>query len=62
MGILLITHDLGVVASIADHVAVMHDGALVEQGDVLQVFEDPQAEYTRSLLEATPRLVIGESA
>src|SRR5699024_291334 len=36
MGILLITHDLGVVASIADHVAVMHDGALVEQGDVLQ--------------------------
>ncbi|GAA1488184.1 ATP-binding cassette domain-containing protein [Brachybacterium sacelli] len=62
MGILLITHDLGVVASVADHVAVMHGGLLAEQGDVLQVFEDPQAEYTRSLLAATPRLEIGEPA
>ena len=62
MGILLITHDLGVVASVADRVAVMHAGALVEQGDVLQVFEEPRAEYTRGLLAATPRLEIGTPA
>ena len=62
MGILLITHDLGVVASVADHVAVMHDGLLVEQGETLQVFEQPGHEYTRQLLDATPHLEIGESA
>ncbi|MGP9539095.1 ATP-binding cassette domain-containing protein [Brachybacterium sp. AOP43-C2-M15] len=62
MGILLITHDLGVVASVADRVAVMHEGVLVEQGEALQVFEEPSAEYTRHLLAATPRLEIGEPA
>ena len=62
MGILLITHDLGVVASVADHVAVMRDGVLVEQGEALQVFEQPGHEYTRQLLDATPRLEIGENA
>ena len=62
MGILLITHDLGVVASVADRVAVMHAGALVEQGDVLQVFEELRAEYTRNLLAATPRLEMGTPA
>lgn len=62
MGILLITHDLGVVASVADRVAVLHDGVLVEQGEVLQVFEEPRADYTRGLLAATPRLEIGAPA
>lgn len=56
MGILLITHDLGVVASLADRVAVMRSGELVEEGDVLQVFEGPRHEYTRTLLRVTPTL------
>ena len=62
MGILLITHDLGVVASVADRVAVLRDGVLVEQGHALQMFERPRHEYTRSLLAATPRLEIGATA
>jgi peptide/nickel transport system ATP-binding protein len=48
--ILLITHDMGVVADIADRVVVMHDGQVVEQGSVTAIFTDPQEEYTRQLL------------
>jgi len=56
MSILFITHDLGVIAEIADEVAVMFQGHLVELGDVLSVFENPQHPYTRSLLACRPSL------
>ncbi len=54
--ILLITHDMGVVADLADWIVVMKDGDIVEQGDVRQVLSDPQQAYTRELLAAVPRL------
>jgi oligopeptide/dipeptide ABC transporter ATP-binding protein len=54
--IVLITHDLGVVAGLADRVLVMHGGELKEQGAVRDVFYRPQHEYTRMLLAAVPRL------
>ena len=54
--IVLITHDLGVVAGLADRVLVMHGGERKEQGDVRDVFYRPQHEYTRMLLKAVPRL------
>jgi peptide/nickel transport system ATP-binding protein len=54
--IVLITHDLGVVAGLADRVLVMHGGELKEQGAVRDVFYRPQHEYTRMLLSAVPRL------
>jgi peptide/nickel transport system ATP-binding protein len=57
MSILFITHDLGVIAEIADHVAVMFQGHVVEQGDVEQIFGNPQHPYTRSLLACRPNLV-----
>jgi len=50
MAILLITHDMGVVADLADRVVVMYDGQVVEQGDVTTVFSAPREEYTRRLL------------
>jgi peptide/nickel transport system ATP-binding protein len=56
MSMIFITHDLGVVAEIADHVAVMYAGKLVEVGDVVSVFENPQHPYTRGLLACRPRL------
>ncbi|HRJ40608.1 MAG: ABC transporter ATP-binding protein [Caldilineaceae bacterium] len=58
MGILLITHDLGVVAEIADDVAVMYLGRVVERGDVDTIFHDPQHPYTRALLHSIPKLDI----
>ncbi|MFZ2625014.1 MAG: ABC transporter ATP-binding protein [Propionibacterium sp.] len=54
--ILLITHNLGVVAEVADRVLVMRGGRLVEQAGVDQLFAAPAAEYTRELLAAVPRL------
>jgi peptide/nickel transport system ATP-binding protein len=54
--IVLITHDLGVVAGLADRVLVMHGGELKEQGSVRDVFYRPQHAYTRALLAAVPRL------
>ncbi len=55
-GVLFITHDFGVVAEIADHVAVMRHGVLVEIGTAAQVLNAPQHEYTRSLIAAVPAL------
>ena len=54
--ILLITHDLGVVAEIADRVAVMYAGRIVELGSVFVLFEHPRHPYTRGLLNAIPHL------
>jgi len=54
--ILMITHDMGVVAEMADRVAIMQNGRIVEQGDALDVFERPAEVYTRQLLAAVPRL------
>jgi peptide/nickel transport system ATP-binding protein len=54
---LFITHNIGVVEYIADWVAVMHAGRIVEQGDSSAVLTRPQHEYTRTLLKAVPRLL-----
>lgn len=54
--IIFITHDLGVIAEIADRVLVMYKGKIVEQGDVLQIFENPQHPYTKGLLACRPPL------
>ena len=56
MSMLFISHDLGVVAEIADEVAVMFRGEIVEHGSVLQIFENPQHPYTKGLLACRPRL------
>ncbi len=56
MGILFITHDLGVVAEIADNVAVMYLGNVVEYSDVYTIFNDPQHPYTQSLLRSIPKV------
>jgi ABC-type multidrug transport system fused ATPase/permease subunit len=50
---LLITHDLGLVGQVADYIAVMHQGTIVDQGTMQQVFGDPQHTHTRELLAAT---------
>ncbi|WP_310821245.1 ABC transporter ATP-binding protein [Stratiformator vulcanicus] len=56
MAVLFITHDLGVIAEIADHVAVMFRGKIVETGSVEQIFSSPQHPYTKGLLACRPRL------
>ena len=56
MAILFITHDLGVIAEIADEVLVMFQGAMVEYGKVLDIFAAPQHPYTKGLLACRPRL------
>ena len=55
MSILLITHDLGVVAEMADFVAVMYSGRIVEQAKVSDIFQYPQHPYTKALLNSIPR-------
>ncbi|MDS0298289.1 ABC transporter ATP-binding protein [Halogeometricum sp. S1BR25-6] len=54
MGILFITHDLGVVAEIADRVVVMYAGKVMERGDVYEIFETPSHPYTRALIDCLP--------
>jgi len=54
MGLLLITHDLGVVAEIADRVVVMNAGRIVESGNAAEVYRNPQHPYTRKLIDAAP--------
>lgn len=56
MAVLFITHDMGVVAEIADEIAVMRFGKVVERGDVHQIFEKPEHPYTQRLLEAVREL------
>ena len=55
MALLFITHDLGIVRRIADHVAVMQRGKIVEAGPVAEIFQTPQHPYTRMLLAAEPK-------
>ncbi|WP_051393383.1 ABC transporter ATP-binding protein [Glycomyces arizonensis] len=55
-GLILITHDLAVVSEVTDHIVVMREGDLVEQGSAERIFTDPQEEYTRMLLDAVPRI------
>ncbi len=54
LAVLLVTHDLGVMSAIADEVAVMRGGLIVESGSRTQIFQDPQHPYTRELLAAMP--------
>jgi oligopeptide transport system ATP-binding protein len=56
MGLILITHDLGVVADVADRIAVMYAGRIVEQADVYDLYARPGHPYTKGLLDSIPRL------
>ena len=56
LGVLFITHDLGVVAQLADEVVVLYRGSLVEKGPTKELFELPQAPYTKGLLACKPRM------
>jgi oligopeptide transport system ATP-binding protein len=56
MGLILITHDLGVVADVADRIAVMYAGRVVEQADVHDLYRNPAHPYTKGLLDSIPRL------
>ncbi|WP_082460187.1 ABC transporter ATP-binding protein [Frigoribacterium sp. Leaf8] len=56
MAIVLVSHDLGVVSTMADEIAVMHDGRIVEHAPTASLFADPQHEYTRELLASIPRV------
>ncbi|MDQ0992870.1 ABC transporter ATP-binding protein [Streptomyces sp. V3I7] len=56
MGLILITHDLGVVADVADRIAVMYAGRIVESAPVHDIYKAPAHPYTRGLLESIPRL------
>ena len=56
MAVLFITHDMAVVAQMADRVVVMYQGRIVETGNVTDIFENPQQDYTKALLAAVPKL------
>jgi oligopeptide/dipeptide ABC transporter ATP-binding protein len=56
MSIMLITHDLGVVAEMADRVAVMYAGKVMEEGDVRSIFQNPQHPYTQGLIKSIPHM------
>ncbi|NTJ11667.1 ABC transporter ATP-binding protein [Rhizobium lusitanum] len=63
MGVLFITHDMGVVAEVADRTVVMYKGDVIESGQTEQIFADPQRAYTKALLAAVPKLgsMLGEA-
>ena len=56
MGLILITHDMGVVADVADRICVMYAGGVVEQADVDEHYASPAHPYTKALLESIPRV------
>lgn len=56
LSMLLITHDLGVIAEMSDYVYVMYAGRIIEHGDVYSIFKEPRHPYTRGLLSAVPRI------
>ncbi|WP_027659338.1 ABC transporter ATP-binding protein [Salinispora fenicalii] len=56
MGLLLITHDMGVVADVADQISVMYAGRVIEEAQVRDIYESPSHPYTKGLLESIPRL------
>ena len=56
MAVMFITHDMGVIAEMADRVVVMFGGEIMEEGPVEQIFHDPQHEYTQRLIAAVPRI------
>jgi oligopeptide transport system ATP-binding protein len=56
MGLILVTHDLGIVAETCDRIAIMYAGKIVESGDVQSVYESPAHPYTEALMQALPRL------
>jgi dipeptide transport system ATP-binding protein len=60
MALILITHDMGVVAETADRVVVQYQGKKMEEADVLSLFENPQSPYTRALLSALPENATGD--
>ncbi len=60
MALILITHDMGVVAETADRVVVQYKGKKMEEADVLSLFENPQSPYTRALLSALPENATGD--
>ncbi|KFE34568.1 ABC transporter ATP-binding protein [Thioclava atlantica] len=60
MGLIMITHDMGVVAETADRVSVQYKGRKMEEADVLSLFENPQHPYTRALLAALPENATGD--
>ena len=62
LGLIVISHDLAVVAGIADRVAVMRNGRIVEEGTTAEVLSNPQHEYTRMLLAAAPKLPTASSS
>ncbi len=55
MSVLMITHDLGVVANVADEIVVMYHGRVLEQGTLNDIFRDPRHDYLKALLRAVPR-------
>nr|WP_314262396.1 ABC transporter ATP-binding protein [uncultured Devosia sp.] len=60
MGLIMITHDMGVVAETADRVIVQYKGHKMEEADVLSLFESPKSNYTRALLSALPENAVGD--
>jgi len=60
MGLIMITHDMGVVAETADRVIVQYQGHKMEEADVLTLFENPSSSYTRALLSALPENAVGD--